>query len=334
MQEKDCTTCGRKFRSEEDYLKETSQWRLCQKEYFWFNCSCHSTLIVKSGPWSRSAVENQLRGKAHTVLTMLSKRKMVPYIPHAMLRLLIKIDDAKADAKALSEIAKQDPVFACDVMQHANSMSPDGPIESLDHAISYVGVGVLKNLVLLASVKEFQLKTKFFNRDEFWLESFLIAEIACRLNEKFELKIPADKVYLAGAMCNLGKVVYALANPEAADDLCFAIKNPQRPLYWIKGEKLKDSLEHTVMGEVGAVIWGLPLYVVEACQLHHQVHSRNELTNLIALANQLAHWIRLAPSRIDQRILRTAAAKFNMLPEDQESFVNHQIELRRKDQAG
>jgi len=327
-----CQCCERRYESPEDYLKGTSRFRVCPKGMLWFECSCGSGLILRKGEYEWYSPTMQMSEAAATVFKDVQEIKNIPLIPTAVLTLQNAIADETSSSKEIREALKQAPNIAMGVMRTANNLRASGTPEfsSLEHAVSYIGRKTLNDIILTATLQDFDFKTHHFSKDAYWRESILTGKIAEYLAENFAKNVPKDEAYIAGSLCNIGKVVSAICFPDVTDDVSKNVNNPRRPRTWQKAEDELRAFSHIVLGEVAAALWGFPEYVVHATSNHHTLPSKvNEavtdepdfldedevqenkgptLQQIVALANQYMHWILLQPARMDEFLFDQYAA--------------------------
>ncbi len=322
-----CQCCERKYLEPEDYLKGTSRFRVCSKENLWFECSCGSGLILKKGDYEWYSPTLKMSDAAATVFQNVRELKNIPLVPTAVIELQSVISDENASSKDIENALKKAPNIALSVIRTANSLrtSSSANINSLQHAVSFIGRQTLNDLILAESLQEFDFKTHHFSKDAYWEEAFVTGKVAEYLAEQFAPDVSKDEAYLAGSLCNVGKIVSAICFPEITDDIARATANPRRPLRWDEAENQLRAISHVVLGEVAAAMWGFPEYIVHALYNHHQASKRvsemvdddcsfldedevssegssRTLQEVVALANQYAHWILLQPNRMDEAL--------------------------------
>ncbi|MBF0441485.1 MAG: HDOD domain-containing protein [Oligoflexales bacterium] len=318
---KKCLTCGREFKCEQDILNYGSRWRLCSKSNLWFNCSCGSTLMVSKGKFDWYSPEMVLSENARVVFNKLPALSSLPSIPTAVMELQQLIQNENVTSKQLSLALKHEPIISGKILKIANNLKCGDSaeeIESLEHAISYVGLKTMNDIISVAAISGFTTMCRIFDTDQFWDESLLTGRIAEHLARRFCPDIIPDEAYLAGCLCNIGKMVMAICFPEDADMIASGERNLSDLCPWAYGEIIvgKYGVKHTVLGEIGASFWGMPDFAIEAASCHHKKPSSPRASEnvdfgeLSGFANQLSHWLRLEPFKIDQELLRGFRLKF------------------------
>jgi HD-like signal output (HDOD) protein len=290
-------------------------------------------MIIK-GKYDWYNPAKQLSGKAQSVFNQIPSMKDLPRIPSYVMEIQTLIQDENTSASKLATVAKRDPLLANHVLQIANNLvsSRGIKIESLAHAISFIGIKALKDIVVVAALRTFKLDCKVFNADSFWEHSFLVGRVAEFLGQRFNLNLLPDEIYIAGSVCNIGKIVLAMCMPDIADHYAAELNNLSKLGTWTDAEARNGGVQHTVLGEIGATFWGLPEHVTEAIAFHHRTPIINDsvpitLAELVGLANQMAHWIQLEPNQIDEKLYKALCSRFKVSDQAAEKLVDEIILL-------
>ncbi len=347
-----CHCCERIYETPEDYLKGTSKFRVCPKNFLWFECSCGSGLVLKKGEYEWYSPTMKMSEAAATIFKNVKEIKNIPLIPTAILELQTVISDEKSSALHIKKALKNAPNIAMGVIRTANNLrSASMPeIGSLEHAVSFIGRKTLSELILSETLQEFDFKTHHFSKDQYWQEAILTGKIAEFLAEKFAKSVNKDEAYIAGSLCNIGKVVSAICFPQLTDEVEKAVINPRRPRTWQQAEDQLRTFSHVVLGEVAAALWGFPEYVVHAISFHHSFPEKvnelqvdvldfmddkaktNEVTvqQIVAIANQFCHWVLLQPTRIEENLLERYAKIFGVEGEKKSQLAEQLMQLKEK----
>jgi HD-like signal output (HDOD) protein len=190
-----------------------------------------------------------------------------------------------------------------------------------------------KDFILMAAISSFKLKTTRFQSEKFWEHSFLVGRCAEFLNTRFQLPFARDHTYIAGSACNIGKIVMAICMPDLADRYLADLENLKILGSWVQAEHRHGSYQHTVLGEIGAMFWGIPESISDAIAYHHKMptgaaNTKPKLYELIGLANQMSHWVALQPHQMDQKLFTALSARFGLSPAQAESLVDEMLNLR------
>lgn len=285
-EEKKCNVCGRVFKTPEDYLQKTSRWRLCAGKNLWFNCSCGSTLILPIGCYDWYDPAQFLSPEAKSVFNRLASKNEIPYLSATIMEVQQILTDPKASPKQIADSIRKDPILAAEILQVANNLrSPIGQtIHSIEHAITFIGIATVSEIVILAGVKLCKFKTKKYKASQFWHEAFLSGDIAIKLGQY--LKLPnSDELYLAATLSCIGKMVGAICFPEETDAVYELTQNPKKPISWVLAEIMHGSIDHCILGEMAATLWGLPSYIADTARNHHKTSTFDEEAEMLSTSD-------------------------------------------------
>ncbi len=319
----------------EDFLHNTSRWRICDRQNLWFNCECQSTNMIIKGKYDWYSPEASLSDHAKSIFNQLPSIKQLPHVPSYVMELQQLIQNENTNSRQIANVAKKSPILASNILKIANNQCGvrGAQIESLEHAISYVGLSSLKDMILIAVLNTFKFSCKVFNADVFWESSFITGRISEYLARTFSPKILPDEAYIAGTLCNVGKIVVAIIDPDLADKITSDMQNVKVLGSWRSGEKRYGAFDHCILGEIGAVFWGFPDYVIDAISFHHKmpqslIQSHFSIGDIVAFANQLSHWVQLVPHQMDERLLDALYEKFSLTPQQAEKMVEELMPLK------
>jgi HD-like signal output (HDOD) protein len=267
---------------------------------------------------------------AKAIFNKLSQKQTLPHIKAAVLELEDKLRDPDFKVEEVAKILRREPLILGEVVRLADREKKarggdKTPITSINHAVTYVGRQALADLVFVASLKLIQPATKDFNIDGFWQEALATALISQHLCRSFARYHSEDEAYLAGFLCNVGKVISAFYFPQEVDAVTRIVKNPASAKPWRIVETDCSFHDHRVLGEIACAFWGIPSYVLESVMKHHDLvpspAKRLEIWEIVGFANQLTHWIRLEPQRIEQPLLDGLAIRFGLSPMEVDSLA-------------
>lgn len=335
-----CKNCGRMFFQTEDFLAHTSRWRVCSESHLWFNCACECTNVILKGKHDWYQPFGQLSQNAQSVFNLIPNLNALPRISTVVMQVLQTIDQENASFDSLAVIARKDPILSARILKIAEHSrgQQQGRLKSLSHAIALVGRKNLKEIALIAAISKMKIQTKVFRADSFWDHSMTIGRIAEHLTRRFTPLFIDDEAYIAGCVCNLGKLVLAHCRPDIADRFEREINDIRVLGSWTDAELREAGFKHTILGEIGAALWGLSDSSIEAIQLHHslpdaKLQPKPLLPELIALANQFAHWIWFQPHQMDQELFRGLLARFKLSERDAESLAEEMMPLAIQERA-
>ncbi len=333
---KTCNSCGRKFTSPDDFLQNTSRWRICDQGHLWFNCSCLSTGIILKGKFDWYDPAAQMSDEAQSIFNKITRQKELPRLPNYVMELQKLLENPNASTEQMAQLIKHDSLLAATVLRVANNQKArDGQlIRSLSHAIAFIGIDTLRDMVVIAAVSRFELKTKIFDAKGFWNKSFLTGRIAEFLVRHLRLPFSQEQAFLAGSTCNIGKIVLAILEPRVADLYAMEMEDLQKLGTWRQAEERNRGYDHTVLGEIGAAFWGFPDELLDSISMHHfspkmAKDAEIGLWEVAGLANQLAHWVNLEPNQIDQALFGEYLKRLKITEKMLDALIPQLQELKR-----
>ncbi len=280
---------------------------------------------------------------AASLFNRLANTESVPYLPSAVLELQQQLHDEDATVSALAESLKKAPIIAAVLLGIANAAtrSRGQRVTTVEHAIVFVGRRTLAELVIAAALYHISserglIRARSFATDRFWTESFLAAAIAEHLVKRVGRDVVLeDETYLAACLCNVGKLVGAICCPEETDKIVKFMGESDQKISWVNAERSAGAPSHCTLGEIGAAIWGLPAFVIEASQHHHDEPKIGKVggevptvVKVATLASQLVHLVLGEPLRATSTVLYGSAAVFGLGPRDIEALVEECGPLR------
>ena len=91
----------------EDFLHDTSRWRICDRQNLWFNCSCQSTNMIIKGKYDWYSPDMQMSDGAKSVFNQIPTIKELPHVPSYVMELQQLIAQENTTSKQLADVAKE-----------------------------------------------------------------------------------------------------------------------------------------------------------------------------------------------------------------------------------
>ncbi len=300
------------------------------KNILWFQCQCHSTLIARL-PLSEQQAINKGKTRKNeidllsTILIGLADKTKFPTIPTIVLKIIQVIDDPEKDSNAVAQILKLDPFFAHSVLEMANRAGSTETITKLAHAVTVVGRAQVKNLILAASLLKLRSFSQVLTVQTFWNEAFALGSIAEHIGHEFKVNIEGDLLFIAGVLCNIGKLLTVLIEPHDVDKLLLAEAGEEEKS-WLQLETEQRLPKHAVLGECLVAAWNFCSDIRVGVLRHHDFPTTSkgkivgsiETWHILAFANQLGHRISYRYDRLDKDLLDLFRKHFGL--ESEESY--------------
>lgn len=171
----------------------------------------------------------------------------------------------------VGELVSEDPALAAQVLKLVNSPLHHfhGRIDSIQRAVTLIGVRELRNLALAASVtKAFAgIPEDIVDMEAFWRHSVFTALLARGIAEAAGQK-ELDRYFVCGLLHDLGMLAVFQGLPEHARR---AIEHSERthvPL--AQAERELMGFDHSEVGERLMRHWALPDNIIAAVAGHHE----------------------------------------------------------------
>lgn len=210
---------------------------------------------------------------------LVNKIVSLPSQPEVHLQLLQAI--STSSLKEIAKIIEKDPAIAAKVLQLVNSplLGIRKRIESIHHAITMIGVDILKALVLSLEIfSKFRLTGPSRKElDEIFNHCCTVAHYARIIAmEITNDRTTANDAYIGGLLHDIGKVIIL----SEFNDSYFKIKDrylqsqrrsDQVKTFSFQVEKEILGVGHAKLGAYLLELWGLPEILVETTAYHHSI---------------------------------------------------------------
>ena len=217
------------------------------------------------------------------------------------------VNDPDSSIGAVSKIIEQDMAMSAKVLQLSNSafFGLAKEVTSVSHAVSYLGMQTIKNLVLTAEVF-----SVFVPDGKTPLDCDLLQKHAHR-TAAIVGKLPLDAkgreiAIVASLLHDVGQLFLASKMPQKLSAAFDLAKQRGCELFEAEEELLGSS--HAEIGAYLLGLWGIPHLAVEAIAHHHRptriAHSGLDSAAAVYVAHVLAH----EPARSRHAGLRRARA--------------------------
>ena len=205
-----------------------------------------------------------------TIRRIVGAVGQLPCLPGTSVALMRALDNPDVALTQVGQIVEHDVAICAKVMQLVNSAFFGRPqvVTSIQHAVSFLGVEVLKQLVVAAEIfRAFQPNRSIhgFSLARIQSHSRLVAAIAAQLPLPKTL-VPAAAV--AALLHDAGKLVLASHLPEQFERIS-RLATAERVTFQAAEAQLLDT-SHAEIGAYLLGLWGLPALVVSAVARHHR----------------------------------------------------------------
>lgn len=200
---------------------------------------------------------------------VVGKMDRLPSVPRTYSELSRVMGERDAGLGDVAKIIEQDPAMCAKILQLVNSpyFGLSRRVTSASHAVNYLGIELLKGLVLTAEVfgaMDDSAAIEGFSMERLQEFSVLTAAVSKQL-----VSDPKDseQACTAGLVHDIGKIILALAIPACFQEVVRVGRAGETPFHAIEKEMI--GVTHAEVGGYLLGVWGLPLPIVEAVTYHH-----------------------------------------------------------------
>jgi putative nucleotidyltransferase with HDIG domain len=248
------------------------------------------------------------------VRELIARIGQLPAVPDLYREITTLLESDRGSVDQLGAVIAKDIAMTAMILKLANSafFSLRHEVTSASEAVSYLGVDLLKALVLahglFGQVGAFRIPT--FTLQHLWQHCLSVGAASRRIAEAEDLGAQrANQYFTAGLLHDIGILILASRFPE---DYARVLETNHR-----SGGELEASEFHVfgaTHGEVGAyllALWGIPDPVVQAAAYHHAIAQQPVRALTPALAVHVADTIHaynpehavFAKARLDETYL-------------------------------
>jgi len=262
-------------------------------------------------------------------------------LPEIYIRVSQALEDENHNAKQLGDIIGHDPALTARILRIVNSAyySLASQVEVVSRAVSVIGEDDLRNLVLATSAVDTfkRIPNQLVDIDLFWRHS-VHTGIVARLLSKYCNILHGERLFVAGMLHDIGKLVLYFKEPELSQQVLLKAADTDGQLY--NAEKEIIGFTH---GDVGAALidaWKLSDTLKEVIAYHHTPLSAKDYrieTAIVHIANCIVnaidpdveineHLLDDYPS-FEPKTLEITGLKLDILPEVMDKAWEHAAEV-------
>lgn len=238
---------------------------------------------------------------SHSVGEMLPEVRQsleqIPPLPRVVVELMREVQNVNSSANSVGTVAASDPVLAAALLRTVNSaaMGLKRKITSVNEAVSYLGFGLVKSVLLRLRLDE-TMPTKgqaAIDAENLWVHSLAVSYVAEVLADRV---VGVDRGFVStlGLLHDIGKLAM-ISQPTLVGSLS---TDAAANLEDGRGREARLlGTDHAGLGASLAHTWGLPSDLVQAIRFHHHPEKAFESTDplplrqaayVVFIANQLA----------------------------------------------
>ncbi len=268
--------------------------------------------------------------------SILEEVVTLPSMPDTVARMMRILDAPDCSLAEVAEVAALDPSITVKILRLVNSAfyGLGCPVSTVHHAVSLLGVKVIRNLVLSAT-----LFNSLQGHPLALVKHCIGVGLAMRL---LAARVPLkglvgsqDEAFVYGLIHDIGKTMFAAYLPEEYEEV--GRRAGAEGIPWQEAEREVLGVDHAEMGAALAKHWKLNSTVVEVIASHHAVEQCSANRQCIAASLAAADFMTNASglSAHPQPVLVLEASVWShagisspMLPGIMEAFfgMTHEID--------
>jgi HD-like signal output (HDOD) protein len=219
----------------------------------------------------------------------LGRIDRLPSLPTAYGELMHACAESDFSVQRIADIIESDSAMCTKLLQLVNSgyFGGNRDITSVKQAVAYLGVDLIRNLILSADIftaSEQLPACPGFSFKKLQTHSLLTARVARSI-----LPDQAADVFTAALLHDIGYNVFACSDPEKFQRVIELRADTARPASHAETEVF--GLTHSTAGAYLLGLWGLPLPFIEVAAYHHNPAAANEqgldLPTAVSIADAL-----------------------------------------------
>lgn len=202
------------------------------------------------------------------LLHLINNIDELPTIKSSYLEIMDLID-TDADLVKISSAIEKDHSVATKILHIINSAFYEVKTGSVKHAIAYLGLSSIRNILLATSIVDsFNMNGIYGKRLELlWHHAFICNKIVNIIYEKLLQKKLSESESSAGLLHNIGIVLLLKLYPEKYIEIFHKAENEEKNILEIEQDVL--HITHQQAGGYLLRWWELPYPIMEAALYHH-----------------------------------------------------------------
>jgi putative nucleotidyltransferase with HDIG domain len=228
----------------------------------------------------------------HGLETLIAEVDKLVSLPDIYYRLEEAIVDPGSTTGKIAELLRSDPDLCARMLRMANSVFYSFPttIETVERAVSVIGLRQIRELVLVTSVvRAFEgIPDELVNMSTFWEHSVAVGIMAQSLGKQARIA-NADSFYIPGLLHDIGRLVMYLKLPGLTHQLLLEREATACSIFQLERNLLGYS--HTEVGARLLESWKLPQSIWEPVATHHNPAGAAEFANAACAIHIADCWV-------------------------------------------
>ena len=219
----------------------------------------------------------------------------LPPFPKVTARLLSLLNNPSVSVRDLAEVISTDPSLVMKVIHISNSpfYMVSKPIESVKAAVLILGIDTIKSITTAVSIQKglaeaYAPRSGLFDLPAFWKHSYATAIVSSKIARRYN-NSSADRLYLAGLIHDIGKLIIAHYWPETWKRIINYIKAGNGSYTEVELNVFSSS--HCEIAASLCDKWQFPQNIVELIRRHHRRADEDDPTSkeieILRAANEI-----------------------------------------------
>jgi putative nucleotidyltransferase with HDIG domain len=192
-------------------------------------------------------------------------------LPDVCVKVNRLIDAPNYSALTLGDLISQDSDLSARLLRLVNSafFSLKSPVDTISRAITVVGTGELRNLVMATTAARVftGIPSDLVDMAEYWRYSITTGVVASELAKQCHV-LHSERLFVMGVLHDIGRLAIYLKLPERARDVLLIAGDDDSLL--IQAEQEILGFDHAQVGEALLQRWKLPQSIVDVVAHHHK----------------------------------------------------------------
>ncbi|MET0065210.1 MAG: HDOD domain-containing protein [Candidatus Thiodiazotropha sp.] len=213
-------------------------------------------------------------------------------LPDVCVKVNRLIDAPNYSALTLGELISQDTDLSARLLRLVNSafFSLKSPVDTISRAITVVGTGEVRNLVMATTAARVftGIPGDLVDMAEYWRYSITTGVMAAELAKQCHV-LHSERLFVMGVLHDIGRLAIYLKLPDQARDILLIAGEDNSLLLEAEQEIL--GFDHAHVGQALLGQWKLPESIVEVVAHHHKPSESKNYpleTSLLHIAASLA----------------------------------------------
>ncbi len=234
---------------------------------------------------------SEVRGQDRRDILISEVTKLIS-LPDIYYRLESAIESPTAAIDDFSLLLSTDADLCARLLRMANSAFYSFPakIETIDRAISTIGIRQIRELILMTSVVEAfnGVPIELVNMRTFWEHSVAVG-VLTRAMALYTGQAQPERFYIPGLLHDIGRLVLYIQLPGLMAEIVPQAKAQGQPLFLFELKHLDYT--HAEIGGRLLELWKVPQSIYEPVFYHHQPHKASEFIQLASAVHIADAWV-------------------------------------------